>query len=80
MVKTVQSFKKTTDIRSKLTKCPIPALIMRGQCDGMQWGYVTEYLELFINHRLVIIPGAGHSIGREQPGLYLKTVMQFLKE
>jgi proline iminopeptidase len=80
MVKTVQSFNKTTDIRSKLTECPIPALIMRGQCDGIQWGYANEYLQLFINHRFVVIPGAGHSIGREQPEVYLKTIRQFLIE
>lgn len=80
MVKTAQSFKKTTDVRPKLTACPIPALVMRGQCDGIKWGYANEYLQLFINHRLVIIPGAGHSIGREQPGLYLQTIRQFLNE
>lgn len=80
MVKTFQSFNNTSDVRSKLKDCPIPALIMRGQCDGIKWGYANEYLQLFINHRLVIIPGAGHSIGREQPELYLKAIRQFLNE
>jgi proline iminopeptidase len=78
MVKTVQSFNDVEDIRPKLKDCKIPALIMRGQCDGMKWGYVTEYIKLFTNHKLVIIPDAGHSIAREQPGLYIKNILEFL--
>jgi proline iminopeptidase len=80
MVKTVQSFNYTDDIRLKLRNCSIPALIMRGQCDGIKWGYVTEYLDLFVNHKLVIVPGAGHSIAREQPEVYITTILDFLKQ
>lgn len=79
MVKTAQSFQDVSDIRSKLKACPVPALIMRGQCDGIKWGYITDYLNLFINHQLVIIPDAGHSIGKEQPELYSETIREFLK-
>ncbi|MBK6963760.1 MAG: alpha/beta hydrolase [Bacteroidales bacterium] len=78
MVKTVQSFEISADIRSKLQGCPVPALIMRGQCDGIKWGYVSEYLQLFINSKLVIIPDAGHSIGSEQPELYQRNIEKFL--
>jgi len=39
---------------------------------------VTEYLYLFTNHLLIIVPGAGHSIAREQPGLYIKNILEFL--
>jgi proline iminopeptidase len=80
MVKTVQSFTYTNDIRPKLRNCTIPALIMRGQCDGIKWGYVTEYLDLFANHTLVIVPGAGHSIAREQPEVYITTILAFLNK
>ena len=80
MVKTVQSFNNTKDIRPRLQNCTIPALIMRGRCDGLKWGYVTEYLDLFINHKLVIIPDAGHSIAREQPEVYITTILDFLKQ
>lgn len=79
MIKTVQSFNSTEDIRPKLKNCNIPALIMRGQCDGIKWGFVTEYLDLFVNHRLIIVPDAGHSIAREQPELYIKNILEFLK-
>jgi proline iminopeptidase len=78
MIKTVQSFNSVKDIRPKLEKCTIPALIMRGQCDGIKWGFVTEYLNLFTNHRLIIVPDAGHSIAREQPDLYIKNILEFL--
>jgi len=78
MIKTVQSFNSAKDIRPKLENCTIPALIMRGQCDGIKWGFVTEYLELFTNHRLIIVPDAGHSIAREQPDLYIKNILEFL--
>jgi len=80
LVKTVQSFDNVIDIRPKLRNCKIPALIMKGQCDGMKWGYVTEYLNLFTNHRLIIIPNAGHSISREQPELYIKNILDFLTQ
>jgi proline iminopeptidase len=80
MVKTVQSFTYTNDIRPKLRNCTIPALIMRGQCDGIKWGYMTEYLDLFANHTLVIVPGAGHSIAREQPEVYITTILAFLNK
>jgi proline iminopeptidase len=78
MIKTVQSFNSVEDIRPKLKNCTIPALIMRGQCDGIKWGFVTEYLDFFTNHRLIIVPDAGHSIAREQPDLYIKYILEFL--
>lgn len=80
MIKTVQSFNSTVDIRTKLKNCKVPALIMKGQCDGIKWGYITEFLELFNNHKLIIVPGAGHSISREQPELYIKYISDFLKD
>ena len=58
--------------------CKVPILIMKGQCDSQPWGFVNEYLELFPNHQLKIIPDAGHSISVEQPELYLKYIREFL--
>lgn len=53
---------------------------MRGQFDGGKWGYTDEYLNVFKNHQLVIIPNAGHSIALEQPELYIHTIVKFLGE
>jgi proline iminopeptidase len=79
-VMTVHSFNEIKDPRPKLKGSKIPILVMKGQCDSQPWGFVKEYLELFPNHQLKIIPEAGHSISVEQPELYLKTVRGFLLE
>lgn len=77
-IKTVQSFNKTPNRRDILSKCKTPILIMRGQFDGGKWGNTNEYLNVFKNHQLVIIPYAGHSIALEQPELYMNTIIKFL--
>ena len=77
-VMTAHSFNKIQDIRPKLKGSKVPILLMKGQCDHQPWGFVNEYLELFPNHQLKIIPDAGHSISVEQPELYLKTIRGFL--
>jgi proline iminopeptidase len=79
-IKTVQSFNKTPNRRDILSKCKTPILIMRGQFDGGKWGYTDEYLRLFKNHQLVIIPNAGHSVALEQPKLYIHTILSFLSK
>lgn len=79
-VMTVRSFNEIKDPRPRLIGSKIPVLIMKGQCDNQPWGFVNEYLELFPNHRLRIIPDAGHSISVEQPELYLKIIREFLNQ
>ena len=79
MIKTVQSFNDLPDTRIKLKDCPIPLLILRGQCDGIKWVYSAEYASYFKNINIEIIPGAGHAIAREQPELYLRLIREFLK-
>lgn len=77
-IMTIKSFANTPDPRPKLKGTKIPLLVMKGQCDNQKWGFTNEYLQLFSNHKLVIIPDAGHSISIEQPELYLKTIQDFL--
>jgi proline iminopeptidase len=79
-IMTVESFSGMPDPRPKLQAADMPVLIMKGQCDNQKWGYTAEYLRLLKHHRLVIIPGAGHSISAEQPKLYLQTILSFLDE
>jgi proline iminopeptidase len=79
-VMTVHSFDEIQDIRPRLMGLRFPCLLMRGECDNQPWGFQYEYLELFPNHRLEIIPEAGHSISVEQPNLYLQTIREFLNE
>lgn len=76
---TVKSFRDTEDPRSKLKKCKVPVLIMKGQCDNQPWGFTKEYVDLFSNHRFTYFPDAGHSISTEQPELYLKEILDFIQ-
>jgi proline iminopeptidase len=77
-VMTMKSLHQVQDPRPKIKGLPIPLLVMKGQCDNQKWGFTHEYLDLFPDHRLVIIPDAGHSISAEQPVLYLATIRDFL--
>jgi proline iminopeptidase len=79
-VMTVKSFSEIKDPRTKLRNCKTPVLIMRGQCDSQPWGFVIEYVELFPNHTLKIIPDAGHSIAVEQSEIYMNTIRNFLHQ
>lgn len=76
-IMTVNSFKKMPNPRPKLQNSPIPVLVMKGQCDNQKWGFTNEYLEIFPNYQLKIIPGAGHSISIEQPELYINAIRKF---
>jgi len=77
-IMTVKSFIEIKNPRARLRNCNVPILVMKGQCDSQPWGFVNEYLELFPNHRLEIIPDAGHSISVEQPEIYINTIRDFL--
>ncbi|HEV9038441.1 MAG TPA: alpha/beta hydrolase, partial [Puia sp.] len=78
-VMTYYSRLNTPDPRPRLRNTTIPLLVMKGQYDNQKWGFTHEYLELFPVHRLVVVPNAGHSIGREQPALLDSTIRDFLK-
>lgn len=56
---TFKSLMKVQDPRPKIKNLKIPILVMKGQCDNQKWGFINEYLELFPNHQLTIIPDAG---------------------
>jgi proline iminopeptidase len=77
---TRKSLSEIHDPRPKIRNSTVPVLIMKGQCDNQKWGFTTEYLQLFPNHVLTIIPGAGHNIFIEQPEAYIETIRNFLKK
>ena len=76
---TAGSFPRLQDPRPKLKNSTIPILVMKGQYDNQPWGFTHEYLELFPDHRLVVVPNAGHGISGEQPEVYLNTIRAFLE-
>lgn len=75
---TLSSFARTPDPRKKLGKAKMPVLIMRGQYDNQPWGYVTEYLQLLPQSKLVMIPESGHSLLFDQPEMVTQTLESFL--
>ena len=77
-IMTYNSLLKIQDPRPKLKDLKTPVLIMKGECDNQKWGFTNEYKEVFQNSELVIVPAAGHFISEEQPGIYIKTIQQFL--
>jgi len=77
---TYQSLKMMPDPRPKLKNTNIPVLVLKGQCDNQKWGFTNEYLQLFPNHQLVVIPDAGHFISVEQPAVYLEAIKRFLNQ
>lgn len=72
------SYGKLNDPRIILKNSKIPILVLKGQYDNIAWGYTKEYLDLFTNSELKIIPKAGHDIFVEQPEMYLNEIISFL--
>lgn len=77
-IMTVSKLNEIKDPRPALRRVKCPVLVMKGQCDSIKWGYTQEYLELFTQHKLLVIPDAGHSIALEQPALYFSSIHDFL--
>ncbi len=71
---------QVVDLRPLLQGNQTPVLLLRGRCDNQPWGVVPDYMGLFTNARLEIVPGAGHVIATEQPAEYVKRVRVFLEE
>lgn len=79
-IMTMKSFYAVADSRTKMKRITTPMLIMKGQCDNQKWAFTKEYLALFQNSKLRVIPNAGHSIATEQQKLYTETIIAFLNE
>jgi pimeloyl-ACP methyl ester carboxylesterase len=75
---TVADTKKVPDPRPRLRSVHIPALIMRAQCDYIDWAVTREYRAVLPNSRLVYIKGAGHGVENEQPALFRNLLRNFL--
>ena len=77
-IMTLKNLYTIEDPRPKILNLKIPVLVMKGQCDNQKWGFTNEYLQLFKNAQLAVIPDAGHYISVEQPKLYIETIKSFL--
>jgi proline iminopeptidase len=75
---TFKDLRQVQDVRGQIQNSNIPVLVMKGQCDNQKWGYTKEYLDIFPNHRLVVVPNAGHLLSVEQPEICLISIKKFL--
>jgi proline iminopeptidase len=75
---TLKSEANIKDPRPALRNSLVPVYLMKGECDNQKWGFTAEYLQLFPNHKLKVINGAGHNIFIEKPAAYLETIREYL--
>ncbi len=66
------------DNRDQLSKLNIPVLILLGDNDNLPWACVNDYLHVFKNCKLIIIPNSAHSVFSYQAELCLKLTREFL--
>jgi proline iminopeptidase len=77
-IRTSRFIKKGKDKRKILSNINIPVLILLGESDNLPWACVADYLKVFKNIKLVIIPKSGHSVFSYQPEICLKLTREFL--
>jgi pimeloyl-ACP methyl ester carboxylesterase len=58
----------------------LPVLVLRGECDSIDWKVTRLYRDTIPNAKLVYIPRAGHVISDEQPEAYYQTIKAFLPD
>jgi proline iminopeptidase len=73
---TTASLEREPDPRPALTGLPIPALILRGECDRMRPEVHEEFRALLPNATLVTLAGVGHAVNRSPQ--YAATVQAFV--
>jgi len=67
------------DPRPTLRTLRVPALVIRGMCDYLDWSIAAEYSQVMPGTHTVAIPAAGHFVWLEQPGLYAEVIRAFLR-
>lgn len=68
------------DVATRLAGSPVPVLVLKPQCDYLDWRSATVYLDVFPNSRLSYLTGAGHDAYLEQPDRFAAAVREFLRD
>ena len=76
---TMKSLQSIPDKRAALEELDMPVLLIRGQCDNQNWGFIQEYLQLLPDIRLEMVENSGHSIVHARPDRYLELVSAFME-
>jgi proline iminopeptidase len=67
------------DYRDAFRKVSAPVLVIHGRDDLQSAGWSRHFAELFPNHRMVEIAGAGHFVFADQPAEFGAAVKEFLR-
>lgn len=76
---TLQDLSRAADIRPALASVATPVLILRGECDYMDWEITREYRQLLPNATLLYLEGGGHALTATQPDAVLSVMRAFLR-
>jgi len=68
------------DPRRRLREIFIPTILLRGECDHVDWGVVQQYNEAVPNLRAYYVPGAGSKLHLSQPDVVKSTILAFLND
>jgi proline iminopeptidase len=66
------------DVTAALADTDVPALVLKGRCDYLDWASATEYLDVFADSRLVYLRSAGHDVHEDDPAGVVAAVRAFL--
>ena len=67
------------DYRDAFRKITAPVLVIHGRDDLQSAAWSRHFAELFPNHRMVEIGGAGHFVFADQPAAFAAAVKEFLR-
>lgn len=76
---TVRDAFRLPDPRQELKGIDVPAVIVRGSCDYIDWRVSYEYLASMKNARYVAIPAAGHLVWLDQRSLHDDVLRAFIR-
>jgi proline iminopeptidase len=65
-------------VKNSLRDMNIPFLILKPECDYVQWDVTYEYKKILKNVKLLYLEGAGHMPFLEKPDLVLSSIRAFL--
>ena len=67
-------------IAARLRTVHVPALILKGQCDYVDWPTAAAYASTIPDTKLAYLHGAGHELKDDQPAAYFTIVRAFLAD
>lgn len=77
---TTKSCKNISEsIRDNMKKYDKPVLILKSECDYLDWEFAHEYKELYPNSELKVIKNSGHSIYIENRQDYVSEIVNFIE-